>query len=139
MASIISNVTSAFGQTDLQTKTHPLTFAYEAADTVTANQVVAITTEGKVADAATNGTASLAIGVALDSAVTGDAAKVVVLGMAENVPAQGTIAAGALLKRSATTAGYVAATATPAAGEVLGVAINASAGGTVDVFVFQGT
>jgi len=38
-------------------------------------------------------------------------------------------------RRKSSTAGYVAATATPAVGEVVGVAINASSNNTVDVWV----
>jgi hypothetical protein len=47
----------------------------------------------------------------------------------------GAAAAGALLKRSVTTAGSLAATATPAAGEVIAISLAASASNTCDVWV----
>lgn len=139
MATQIQRVgATTFGQTDLQSQILAFTGVFPTSASVTGPAVVAIGTDGTVAVAATNGTASLTIGVAINSqaAVTGKACKVVVLGIAENVPANGTVAAGDLLKRSVTTAGSVAATATPGAGEVMGVAINASASNTVDVWVF---
>lgn len=102
---------------------------------VTAKRVVAIGTAGLVAIAATNGTASLTVGIAQSAIASGQAGLVVTQGIAEDVPCDGTVAAGDLLKRSVTTAGSVSATATPAAGEVIGVAINASSSNTVDVWV----
>lgn len=132
----ITNPTGAFGYTDLMTEALSVAAPFQASAAITGPAVVAIGTAGNtVATAATNGTAALAIGIAVDSIASGQVGNVVVFGMAENVPADGAIAAGALLKPSATTAGRVAATATPAAGEVVGVAINASAGGVVDVWV----
>jgi len=89
----------------------------------------------QIASAATNGTASLAVGVAIKDAAANGRAKVVVYGIAENVPAAGAVAAGDILKRSATTAGYVSATASPAAGEAIGIAINASSSNAVDMWV----
>ncbi len=97
------------------------------------------TTGNGVATAATDGTASLVVGIFQEaSATTDQVIPVVVLGLAENVPCNGTVAAGDLVKRSVTTAGYVAATATPAVGEVVGVAVNASASNVVDVWVRPG-
>lgn len=139
MASQIQRVgATTFGYSDLQTQILGFTGAFPTSASVTGPVVVAIGTDGTVATAATNGTASLTIGVAINSqaATTGKACKVVILGIAENVPAAGAVSAGDLLKRSATTAGYVSATATPGAGEVMGVAINASSSNTVDVWVF---
>src|SRR5690606_39035791 len=96
---------------------------------------VAIGTDGRVAVAATDGTASLCVGIADENIAAGETGNVAVWGYKEGVVADGTIGAGALLKRSASTAGAVAATATPAAGEVIGVAVAASAGGTVKVLL----
>jgi hypothetical protein len=75
--------------------------------------------------------------VAREAIASGDTGGVIVGGVAEDVPCTGTVAAGALLIPSGTTAGYVAASATPAAGAVVGVAINASASNTVDVWVYR--
>lgn len=134
----VLNVGGVYGQTALQTSLPSWQGEFKTSASVTGPSVVAIGTDGTVATAATNGTASLTVGVAINTqaAATGKTAQVVVLGIAENVPAAGSVAAGDLLKRSATTAGYVSATATPAAGEVMGVAINASSSNTVDVWVF---
>lgn len=131
----ITNPNGAFGYTDLQTKLPSWPGEFSASAAITGPAVVAIGTDGTVATAATDGTAALTIGIAVESIASGDTGEVVCMGIAENVPAAGGVTAGALLKRSATTAGYVSATATPAVGEVIGVAINASASNTVDVWV----
>lgn len=131
----ITNPNGAFGYSDLRTKMFSLSAEFLASAAVAARRVVAVGTDGRVATAATDGTASLVIGIAQDAIASGDTGDVIVYGIAENVSADGAIAAGDRLKRSATTAGYVAATATPAAGEVIGVAINASASNQVDVWV----
>lgn len=132
---VIVNPTGAFGATDLMTTAYSQTAPFLTSSTVTGPAVVAIGTDGKVATAATDGTASLTVGIAVNSIATSSVGLVVIQGIAENVPVNGTVAAGDLLKRSVTTAGRVAATATPAAGEVIGTAINASASGVVDVWV----
>lgn len=132
------NPTGAFGYTDLQTKLWSIEAPMLTSAAVTGPAVVAINTAGLVATAATDGTASLAVGIAIENISSGYVGGVVVYGIAENVTADGTITAGLLLKRSTNTAGAVMATATPAIGEVLGVAINASASGTVDVWVRPG-
>lgn len=131
----IVNPNGAFGYTDLQTKVGSLQMEFKTSAAVTAIQCVSIGTAGTIAESATNGTASLVIGIAPEAIASGDTGNVIVFGLAENVPCDGAVAAGDLLKRSATTSGSVAATATPAAGEVLGVAINASSSNTVDVWV----
>jgi hypothetical protein len=108
---------------------------YVASAAVTAARVVAIGTTGRVAVAATDGTAALVVGYAPAGATAaGGLVKVKTGGIVENIPCNGAVAAGDIVKRSATTAGYIAATATPAIGEALGVAINASASNVVDVF-----
>lgn len=136
MPYLVKNSNSAGGDTSLETKCHSVVAPFKTSAAVTAKRVVAIGTDGKVATAATDGTASLTIGISTGSNVaSGDTAKVVVAGLCENVSCSGTVAAGDLLKRNTTTAGWVQATATPAAGEVIGVAINASASNVVDVWV----
>jgi hypothetical protein len=131
----IKNVGGNFGQTDLQTSLPGVMGEFKSSAAITALSVVAIGTDGTVATIATDGTAALQVGVALKAAASGRAVPVQLLGIAENVPCDGAVAAGGLLKRSVTTAGRVQATATPAVGEVIGVAINASASNTVDVWV----
>lgn len=134
----VNNPLGAFGVTDLQNQLPSLEGEYKASAAITAPKVVAIGADGQVATAATNGTASLCVGVAIKDAALGGRAKVVYYGIAENVPAAGSVAAGDIVKRSVTTAGYVSATASPAAGEVIGVAINASSSNTVDIWVCKG-
>lgn len=132
---LIENPSGAFGYTDLRTQLWAQEAAFKASAAISARRVVAIGTNGQIATAATDSTASLAVGIAQDAIASGATGMVIVQGIAEDVPCDGTVAAGNLLKRSATTAGSVAATATPAAGEVIGVAINASSSNTVDVWV----
>ncbi len=132
---IINNPLGAFGVTDLQNQLPSLEGEFKASAAITAPKVVAIGTDGQVATAATNGTASLQVGVAIKDAASGGRAKVVYYGIAENVPAAGSVAAGDIVKRSGTTAGYVSATASPAAGEAIGIALNASSSNTVDIWV----
>lgn len=131
----LTNPMGAFGYTDLTTTSYQLEFQGKASAAITGPVCVSLGTTGEIATTATDGTAGLCIGIAVQSIASGSVGGVVILGLAENVTAEGTIAAGAIVKRSATTAGAVAATATPGVGEALGVAINASAGGTVDVWV----
>lgn len=131
----LTNPSGAFGYTDLQTQLPSVTDPFLTSAAVTASRMVAIGTDGKVAVAATDGTASLVVGFAPAAISSGYTGLVVTGGVAENVPCNGTVAAGDVLKRSVTTAGYVAATATPAVGEAIGVAINASSSNTVDVWV----
>lgn len=129
----------AFGYTDLQTANAPVVEPMEASAAITGPKVVAIGTDSRVATAATDTTASLCIGVAINTVSgAGGEAHVVTLGLAENLVATGSIAAGDLVIRSATTAGAVSASATPTAGQVIGRAINASASNTVDVWVSPG-
>lgn len=135
---IVNNPLGAFGVTDLQSKLPSLEGEFLASAAITAPKVVSISTAGSVATCATDATASLAVGVAIKDAAASGRAKVVTYGIAENVPAAGAVAAGDLLKRSVTTAGYVSATATPGVGEAIGVAINASSSNTVDVWVCKG-
>lgn len=139
MPRLIPNSLGAAGDTSLESKLWNSVWSCKTSAAVTAKRVVSIGTDGRVATSATNGTASLCIGIATRGAASGSVALVVHAGMCENVAADGAIAAGDLLKRSTNTAGYVMATATPAAGEVVGVAINASASDVVDVWVTAGT
>lgn len=134
----ITNPGGAFGYTDLETKLYSQTEPYRASAAVTAKRVLAVGTDGTLAIAATDGTASLCVGIAQAAVASGADGLVITGGYAEDVPATGAVAAGDLLKRSVTTAGSVSATATPAAGEVVGVAINASSSNTVDVRVTPG-
>lgn len=109
----------------------------QCSTTVTATAAVALSTTNtyKVAAAATDGTASLVVGIAITSGVSAGTCDVVTFGLAKAVPVAGAVAQGDVLKRSATTAGYLSATATPATGEKIAVALAASASNTVDVWV----
>lgn len=132
----ITNPRGAYGQAaDAPRNTHE----FKASTTVTANRVVAIGTDYTVAVAATDGAAGLAIGVSqnLGGAAVGApvASDVTIWGLAKAVPVAGAVAAGDVLKRSVTTAGYLSATATPATGEKLAVALAASASNVVDCWI----
>lgn len=135
-AAQITNPAGAYGVTDGAQKFFRIEAEAVASAAITGPAVVAIGTDGRVATAATDSTAALCIGVAQSSIASGKVGSFTVLGHAENVPAAGTVAAGDILKRSATTAGYVSTTTSAADGEVIGVAINASASNVVDVWVF---
>lgn len=129
----ISNPGQAFGYSSLDQQ-YQETAPLLATATVTAGRVLALGTTAGVAQAATNGTASLCVGIAIEDATAGQTLDVIKYGYASGF-AEGAIAAGDVLKRSATTAGYVAATATPGVGETLAVALAASAAGRVDMWL----
>lgn len=130
---MITNPNLADGYTTLDAP--EVTIEKKTSAAVTAKTVVAIGTTSLVAMAATNGTASLQLGVALRAIGSGKTGTIVTQGVVENVPCDGSVAAGDRLKRSVTTTGSVAATATPAAGEVIGVAIAASASNVCTMYV----
>src|SRR5690606_1797590 len=110
----MSHVVDTNGTTDdLQQEVASLSFPYKAASAVAAKRVVAIDSTGKVAVAATDSTASLCIGIARDAIGAGESGQIIRGGIATDVPCDGAVAAGAVLTRSATTAGSVSATATP--------------------------
>jgi len=134
----ITNPNGAQGYTDLQTTLFSVCAPVLASAAVPAKRVVAFGTDGSVSTALTNGTASLNLGIVVNAIASGSTGQAVVLGIAEDIPCAGAVAAGDLLKASATTAGYVSATATPAAGEVIGVALAASSSNTADVWVTPG-
>jgi hypothetical protein len=133
----ITNPAGAFGYTDLQTKLFSVTAPFQASADIAAKAVVSIGTDGTVATAATDAP-SVAVGVAVDAISAGKTGLVVISGIAEDVPVNGAVAAGNVVKASVTTAGRVAATATPGVGEALAIAINASASNTVDLWVCKG-
>lgn len=132
------NPMGAFGYTDLDQQLYQETGTFKASAAVTAKRVVAIGTDGRVAVAATNGTAALAIGVSNQTIASGASGNVVLGGIVTGVAAAGAIAAGDVVKRSATTAGFVSTTASPATGEAIGIAIAASASNTVSLFIING-
>lgn len=111
---------------------------FKTSAAVTAKKAAFLGTDGTVRNAVSGDTASLVIGIFEGSAASGDIAQVVVKGMVEDVPVDGTVSAGSILKRSGTTDGYCAASASPAAGERLAVARNASVSNVADVWVNPG-
>lgn len=132
----IANPMGAFGYTSLD-QLYQETAPSQASATVTAGRVVSLGTQGKVAHSATNGTASLCLGIAYEDMTSGFTGDIIKYGYASGF-ADGAIAAGDILKRSTNTAGYVMATATPGIGESVGVAIAASASARVDMWVCKG-
>lgn len=130
---VVGNPRGAFGDSTGKARDH---FPFKATAAVASKAVVAVGTTGTtVATAATNGTASLARGVALDAIASGDTGLVATRGVVTAVPVDGAVAAGDILKRSVTTAGRLAATATPAVGETFAVALAASASNTATIFI----
>jgi hypothetical protein len=115
-----------------------ISLPFKASAAVARGTVVAIGTDGQVATAATNSTATLSVGVAVKAAAAGEIVQVAVYGYVPNVPAAGAVAAGDALKRSVTTTGSVSATANPVTGEMIARAVNASASNVVDVWVAPG-
>lgn len=135
MANPLSQPFGAYGYADFQTKIQGIDLEFETSAAVTAKRVVALGTTGKVANAATDSTASLCVGIALHAAASGDLVKVRVFGAVDDVPTTGSLSASGIIKRSVTTTGSIAVTASPAAGEALGFAIADSASNVTDVFV----
>jgi len=130
---LISDPSGAHGNTASREANMKLSFIANAA--VGAKDVVSINTDFEVDISATDGTAALCIGIAEEAIAANDIGKVAVYGLVQDVSADGSISAGDILKRSVNTAGHVQATATPAQGEAIGVAVNDSASSVVDVFV----
>lgn len=129
----ITNPRGAYGTTTAYARTVD---SFKASAAVAAKAVVAVGTTGHtVATAATDGTAALARGVALNAIASGDTGLVVTRGVVAGVPVDGATAAGAILKASGTTAGRLAATATPGVGEAFAVSLVASASNTTTVWI----
>lgn len=131
----ITNPQGAYGVTDLEQQSWQEAPSFKTSGVVAAKNVVIIGTDGTVAAAATGSTASLTLGVALEAGTTGDTIRVVTNGLVTGLVAQGTINQSSPLIRSGTTAAAVAASAAPAAGEAIGVAIAASSGGLVTAWI----
>lgn len=131
---LVSNPAGAFGYTALDSENY-MFGEYVASAAVVDRNVVSFNTSGQVAPSATNGTATLCAGVAIGAIASGNVGVVAQYGIVTGLVAQGAIAAGNPVIRSGTTAGAVAASATPGVGEALGVALAASAGGLVTVFL----
>lgn len=125
----LTNPSGAFGFTGLNATGFRTEIPMPTAAAITGVKVVSINTSGQVLTATTSVAPALAFGVTTGSAVSGGVANVVTYGIIESVPSDGTIAVGAVLKRSGTTAGSVIdATASAAPGEVIGIALTAASG-----------
>lgn len=135
----IHNPLGAFGYTTLDQILYSSEAEFKAQSAITGPAVVAINTTGNVATAATNGTAALCLGVAINSPAASEIAKVVIRGLAKAVPICGSVSPGDLLIRATTTAGRLMTSATPAAGETMAVAITtgSAANGTVDCWMLK--
>lgn len=110
---------------------------YEAASAVAAFQPITINTSLKVAATATNTARELVVGVAVTDAAAGEIVQVAHLGVTK-VKCEASVAAGALLMRSGSTAGTVdtaTATADDAEGGFLGVSLTAESGGYLWAFI----
>lgn len=142
----INNPTGAFGVTTLAEKAGGEAIQMQAAGLIFDKQVVSVNTLGKAVLAATDVLANLCIGIAVGGpgtssnssaiAYTNSPVMVVTAGMVSGVPVDGASTAGAILKRSITTAGSLAATATPAVGgEGFAISLVASASNVTDVWI----
>jgi len=132
----VPNPGGAFGVTDITQKFPGVVMEFEATAAIPARTAVTITTACKITKATTGAAAAgTSLGVTIDAVAAGQYAKVVVLGPIDNVPADGSIAAGSPVIASTTTAGSVIAKAAPTTGEGLGFAIAAASGGVVTIWV----
>ena len=135
MDKTITNTQGVYGYSDLDTRGWQLSMPATTRAAVEGPAVVELDDDLTVATAATDGTASLARGIVVGSHTANRSVNVVVGGVVADVPVDGAVAKGAVLKRSTTTAGRLQATATPAVGERLAIALAASASNVCDVFV----
>lgn len=125
----LTNPQGAFGYTGLNATGFRTEIPMPTSAAITGVKVLSIGGTGTVATATTGVAPALAIGISTGSAVSGGLVPVVTYGIVESVPSDGTIAVGAVLKRSGTTAGSVIdATASAAPGEVIGIALTAASG-----------
>lgn len=133
----IYNPLNAWGKSDKATQFPSTVQTFVSGGAITAGRIVAIATDGTgtVTQATTGTTASLIVGVSLDTVTTsGKLTRIVVQGYASALT-NGSPSVGAILKRGTTTAGSLDATASPAAGEVVAIAISTSASNVADVWV----
>lgn len=140
MSAPITNPKGFGGYTDLPTKIVPEVRTFLAGGAITDKNVVWLTTTGTVVVSATDSAAVRCVGIATKTVASGELVPVVIWGPVEDVPSGGDVAAGDIVKRSVTTAGEVAATATPGIAESLGFAISddSAQNGTTDIFVWPG-
>lgn len=131
----IWNPGGAFGYTDVGDLNWSQQIPMKAGADIAAGNVVALQTDFTVIKAATDVTAHLVVGQAVAAISSGKVGLIRVHGATDDLVAEGTIGAAAILKRSATTTGAVAATATPAAGEVFAISVAASASGVVKAWI----
>lgn len=132
----IAYPTSAYGQTEAWKRTG--TFYNGSGSDILAKRGV-IYDGTTVTLAATNAPPIAVIGVTYEAIPNGKVGQVLLEGKMVSMPATGAIAQYALVKRSTGTAGFVEdATANPALGEVIGHALQAAAGGFVDVWINKG-
>lgn len=132
------NPQGAFGYSDTVDKLPQTIHEFKAGAAIDAKQVVVLQSAGTVIEAATDSTASLCVGISNEAAASGGTVSVVVYGICEDVPCDGSVSTSSVLKRSVTTTGSVAATASPATGESIGIGMTASASNLVDVYVTIG-
>jgi len=133
----ITNPTGAFGYStlDQQGWNESAPFVVSTA-AVGAKQLVQIDPAGNTVRVATTTPNQLQVGITQQPGNVGQTVNVIVQGTAAGVAYTGTAPiAGDVLIASATTAGRLAVNNTPGIGQSVGMAINAGAGGVVDVWV----
>lgn len=136
----ITNPAGAFGYSADVLAKGPHTYAELITTAAVADRrVVAVSGTGSTGATAGITAQIKAIGIADGAAAVGRSCRVVTYGPVDLVPADGAIADGAVVKASTTTAGSVITGGVTAAGEVLGFALGAAAGGFVTVFVTKGS
>ena len=135
---LISNPNGAYGYTSIDQKLPQTTEEFLAGGTITAKVPVSITSTGTITATATDDTASRVVGISLKAITSGKTGLVITGGIASGVSAGGATTLGTPVIRSATTAGYVTSSASPAVGEAIGIALGASSSNQVSVYVSLG-
>lgn len=132
---IISNPNGAFGYSSIDEKLPRTTEEFLAGGAIGAKVPVSITSTGTITATLTDDVAARVIGISVKAIASGKTGLVITQGIASGVSAGGATTLGTPVIRSATTAGYVTSSATPAVGEFLGIALGASASNQVSVYV----
>lgn len=132
---IIHPAGGQFGYSTVDDKTPRQVDGYKASAAITGPKVVALAAAGTVSTMGSGSAAITALGVCVNSPASGGTAQVVTDGIVSSVPCDGTVSANSVLIRSNTTDGSVKASASPAAGEVIGYALANSASNVVTMKV----
>lgn len=145
MPEALQNPSGAYGYSDYQTLIGNQSMIMRAGGAaITAKSVVQFattaTSTGRIVTALTNGTLSAIVGIALEDIPAGGVGQVCMFGAVDQVYLNGSCdTLYTPLKRSATTAGRLASTTTPAAYEMVAIALSTTTATTASITVwYQG-